>query len=471
MLPNLSDLSLTGALPLDQLNVLQPVFDAIVLGNRAEYAVDLPTDAPAKIKALQAAVLAICASGAEYNRFCRHVLPTYLKPEVIRIQRDVLPRLRDEVKAKLDETNDWLIYDWSPPFTDVEGARLVMNAELLSETGIEKGEDRLPWRPKISKTLRNLNEWDVWDVLSRRNGMPDLKDLGSLATATLGGDSNGKTYYNMPQNRRLYVSNETVMTMLAHIWGVETWATRHMVIFQPVEMHVVDGYTLIVPANEVIHGPVEAMDMSKVTAFDSTEFVDSIDFFDNEPIGAWDMSNVEDMQTMFAYKPRFNQPIGGWDVSKVTNMEQMFREAAAFNQPIRGWDVSNVTNMKHMFNAANAFNQPLDGWDVSNVTTMSEMFSGAHKFNQPIERWNVSNVKFMTGMFSNSLAFNQPLDGWDVSNVKSMMNMFSNSQAFNQSIVDWDVSNNPRMDRMFYEAISMQRENVPWYTGRWTSEE
>jgi len=55
--------------------------------------------------------------------------------------------------------------------------------------------------------------------------------------------------------------------------------------------------------------------------------------------------------------------------------------------------------------------------------------------------------------------------------VTDMYDMFAYSKAFNQCIVDWDVSNNPRMDRMFYEAISMQRENVPWYTGRWTSEE
>ena len=68
----------------------------------------------------------------------------------------------------------------------------------------------------------------------------------------------------------------------------------------------------------------------------------------NQPIGEWNVSNVTNMESMFAYG-FFNQPISNWDVSKVTNMAYMFATNYEFNQPIGNWDVSNVPNMENMF--------------------------------------------------------------------------------------------------------------------------
>jgi surface protein len=73
-------------------------------------------------------------------------------------------------------------------------------------------------------------------------------------------------------------------------------------------------------------------------------------------------------------------------------MSGMFQRASAFNQPIGGWNVSNVDNMSGMFQRASAFNQPIGGWNVSNVIDMSDMFLLASAFNQLIGGWNVSNV-------------------------------------------------------------------------------
>jgi surface protein len=44
------------------------------------------------------------------------------------------------------------------------------------------------------------------------------------------------------------------------------------------------------------------------------------------------------------------------------------------------WDVSNVTNMNDMFAFAWSFNGDLSKWDVSNVTKQSGMFSGTKSF-------------------------------------------------------------------------------------------
>jgi surface protein len=489
-----------GVSPPVEYDSLTSVFDRLVLGNRAEYAVDLPTDAPAKIEALQAYVLSLCASGKEYNRFCRYQLPTYLKPEVRRIQRDVLPRLRAAAEAKLNTEDDWMIDDMHGPFSEAERQSFI--ALGPSQSG---GVDR----EKIPKTLRDLEEWDVWDVLSRRNGMPELKDLGLLENATVATDLDGRTYYNIQLDTRLYesvtrvyVPNNAVMTMLAHIWGVETWATRHMVVFQPVEMYttvfnVMGGgqqeVSLVIGPNEAWHGPVEAMDVSHVTHMNydvlpigvnwkltnNAEFNLPIGAWNvsrvttmegmfilattfNQPIGAWKMSNVKSVKGMFGNATSFNQPIGGWDVGEVENMAHMFTSAQAFNQPIGGWDVGEVENMAHMFTSAQAFNQPIGGWDVSKVKTMRSMFRGALAFNQPIGAWKTSNVTTVRGMFDNAASFNQPIGDWNVSEVTDMSNLFRGALAFNQPIGAWKTSNVTTVRGMFNNAASFNQPIGDW---------
>ena len=91
-------------------------------------------------------------------------------------------------------------------------------------------------------------------------------------------------------------------------------------------------------------------------------------------VDKWDVSNVNNMCSMFADASIFNQPLNKWDVSSVTDMSLMFKGAKLFNQPLNNWDVSNVTNMYRMFDGAKKFNQPLSNWDVSSVTNMSSMF-------------------------------------------------------------------------------------------------
>jgi len=207
------------------------------------------------------------------------------------------------------------------------------------------------------------------------------------------------------------------------------------------------------------------------------------DYTFNEPLDNWDVSNVTNMFSMFAYTS-FNQPIGNWDVSKVTNMAKMFLNSNfnqpignwnvsnvlnmsmmffkdgghTFNQPIGNWNVSNVMDMSDMFNSS-AFNQSIGDWDVGNVKNMSRMFSGS-PFNNTIENWNVSQVTDMSGMFSGT-RFNQSIGNWDVSNVTNMSGMFSGSD-FNQTINTWDVSNVIDMSAMFYGSLNFDQSIGNW---------
>ena len=59
-------------------------------------------------------------------------------------------------------------------------------------------------------------------------------------------------------------------------------------------------------------------------------------------------------------------------------MNHMFSGANSFNQPLNAWNVSQVTTMNCMFDSANSFNQPLNAWNVSQVENMSGMFYEAY---------------------------------------------------------------------------------------------
>ena len=89
---------------------------------------------------------------------------------------------------------------------------------------------------------------------------------------------------------------------------------------------------------------------------------------------SWDVSNGENMSSMFENCPHFNEDISSWDTSSVRDMSRMFVRAKSFNQPLNSWDVSNVTNMKCMFYENRIFNQPLTSWDVSKAENMNSMF-------------------------------------------------------------------------------------------------
>ena len=90
------------------------------------------------------------------------------------------------------------------------------------------------------------------------------------------------------------------------------------------------------------------------------------------------------------------------DVSKINDMSFLF-EGTNFNGDISSWDVSNVTNMNRMFAGCESFNQDISSWDVSNVRDMSFMFLKCFKFNQDISSWDFSNSKYR---YSSSDVFN-----------------------------------------------------------------
>jgi len=237
--------------------------------------------------------------------------------------------------------------------------------------------------------------------------------------------------------------NKTVESFTIEQWGTQKWRS-----FERAFAHAPNLY-------------ISATDKPDLSSVSSLKLMFTITDF-NQDISHWDMSNVQNLNYMFAYASMFNQDIGSWDVSNATSMSDMFIGATSFNQDIGGWDVSNVTDMRGMFKEATSFNQDISSWDVSNVTDMYGMFEKATNFNQDIGSWDVSNVTDMHGMFKEATNFNQDISSWDVSNATDMHDMFKEATNFNQDIGSWNVSNITNMGGMFNLAILFNQDISGW---------
>jgi surface protein len=145
-----------------------------------------------------------------------------------------------------------------------------------------------------------------------------------------------------------------------------------------------------------------------------------------------DVSNITDMSVLFNGIKDFNGDISQWDVSKVENMESMFAESE-FNGDISKWNVSNVDSMYHMF-FNSKFNGDISNWNVSNVNNMNTMFA-LSEFNGDISNWDISSVIDMGCMFAFS-KFNGDISKWDVSKVKDMGAMFKDCSLVN-NLENW----------------------------------
>ena len=230
-------------------------------------------------------------------------------------------------------------------------------------------------------------------------------------------------------------------------WGDIQWSTMEGAFYGAANMNITAS---------------DSPDLSNVENMDKM-FANARTF--NADINSWDVSNVTSMKQTFMLAQSFDSPLDNWDVSNVNNMSDMFSNAKAFNKNISSWNVSNVTNMSGMFMSASSFNQPLN-WNTSSVSDMSDMFNGATSFNQPLN-WNTSSANTMSGMFAGATSFNQPLYQWNVWNVTDMSNMFNGATSFNSTLSHhyindirqegWVTYNLKNMSGMFAGATSFNQ--------------
>lgn len=189
----------------------------------------------------------------------------------------------------------------------------------------------------------------------------------------------------------------------------------------------------------------------------------------NQSLTNWNVSSVTDMSYMFNAAIVFNGDITGWNdkLMALVNASCMFCSANAFNQPIGNWNVSNVQHFTEMFYNAKAFNQPIPTWNLTGSTSTKGMFKMAINFNQDISGWNTSIIEDMDYMFQNASSFNNGnvagvgnAFGLDVSSVKTFRYMFNGATAFNQDLTSWDVSSGTSFQGMFELATVFNNGDV-----------
>jgi len=100
----------------------------------------------------------------------------------------------------------------------------------------------------------------------------------------------------------------------------------------------------------------------------------------NQNIGNWNVSKVTDFGGMFlisSFNNGGSPSISGWTINTSSNVSMywMFRAATQFNQPIGNWNVSKVNVMESMFHGATNFNQNIGGWNVSGVTNFTNFMA------------------------------------------------------------------------------------------------
>ncbi|SUW00310.1 BspA family leucine-rich repeat surface protein [Brachyspira pilosicoli] len=242
--------------------------------------------------------------------------------------------------------------------------------------------------------------------------------------------------------------------------GIEDWDVSNVTNMDMMFAYM--GYNMLVRYSSIdFDQDLSNWNVSKVTSMNNM-FAYCSNF--DQPLDNWDVSNVEDMSFMFCGAKEFNQPLNSWNTSKVKNMRGMFQECEFFNQPLDKWDTSNVEDMSNMFIRAKRFNKPLNTWNINKVKDLSSMFAYCDAFNQNLNDWDVSNVTNMDSLFRQCDKLNQPFDKWDTSNVVNMDKTFFSCTKFNQPLNSWNVSNVENMDMMFYMAQSFNQPLDKWNT-------
>ena len=168
--------------------------------------------------------------------------------------------------------------------------------------------------------------------------------------------------------------------------------------------------------------------------------------FEYIDISDWNVSNIEDMNSMFLNcKNLKSVDLSDWLMSDAKDLHRMFEKCI---------------NLKSVGN--------LSKWDVSSVEDISNMFRNCYKLESVgnLSKWKVSTIKYMYGMFDfcEELKSVGDLSKWDVYSIEDISTMFRICKNL-KSVGDlskWNASG-VSIGRMF-DGSGIT--NIPdWYNG------
>ena len=159
-----------------------------------------------------------------------------------------------------------------------------------------------------------------------------------------------------------------------------------------------------------------------------------------------DVSKIDDMSNLFDNDKFDNKlknfSVKWWDVSNVFDMEKMFAGCKFFDCDLSEWDVSNVNNFARTFYYCKNFKGfGLDKWNVTKGEYFTSMFNHCDKFDCDLSSWNLKNAKTTASMFADCHIFiGKGLENWDISNNTSIFKMFINCYKLRVNLDNWDIS-------------------------------
>lgn len=92
-------------------------------------------------------------------------------------------------------------------------------------------------------------------------------------------------------------------------------------------------------------------DIDTILVTDMSYLFAKCNFRDFSRIDTWDVSNVENMSSIFCLCTDF-KPIGCWNVRKVKNMDYMFEYCKSFDQSLDSWDTKGLKTAVNMFHGS-----------------------------------------------------------------------------------------------------------------------
>ena len=164
-----------------------------------------------------------------------------------------------------------------------------------------------------------------------------------------------------------------------------------------------------------------------------------------------------------------NANLNDIDTSEITDMQDLFRNMTFIEHiDISAWDVSNVTNMDGLFANCRRLEIDISDWDVSKVECSSYMFYGCRKFNCDLGKWNTKSLHRAQFMFFCCAAFEgNGLENWDVSGVENMTSMFAYCDKFSANLSNWEIGSCTLFSDMFREDLKLKCNFEPWKNKMW----
>ena len=139
-----------------------------------------------------------------------------------------------------------------------------------------------------------------------------------------------------------------------------------------------------------------------------------------------DVSELNDLSSIFDGLKIEVVDISGWDTSNVTTMAYMFAECEDIKKiiGIENLDVSKLKNANSMFYMCeNLVELDLTNWNTISLENMSYMFYNCSnlKIIKNIENWQLPNIQDVFYLFYECTKLDVDLSNWDLRNIKKSL--------------------------------------------------